>query len=255
MHSAIKYLTLLIIGVLIFVTGMLLYDNNSLPDITEPTITSSPAVAKVIPECMIDMEGDLIEISQSSNLYCIFSIESGIADATLKVSSTSIEVLKNEQSIIVFNCGSADEYYWYECDFGAEAISLLDVTNDGYADIRLKNECGAYQCAYTYYIFDVPSNQYVRATALSGVIEPSFDPLIHTIYSHAKARGIGDMFVNSKYTLDDSGQYQLIETCSQDMIDWGTEQSDYLYVCQEFRDGVLATSTQETIPYVEVWGE
>lgn len=255
MNGVVNYLILLITGALIFVTGMFLYDENRPPDFIEPIVTHSPVVVKVLPECVIDSEGNLGEGSQSSNLDCIFSILEGTSDATLKVSSTSIRILRNEEDVIALSCFSAAEYYWYECDFGTEAINLLDVTNDGYTDIRLKNECGAYQCAYTYFIFDVPTNQYVLSDVLRGVIEPSFDPLTHTIYTYAKGRGLGDMFMHSEYALADSGQYELIETCSQDMVDWDTEQSDYLYVCRELKDGTFATSSQEIIPYAEVWGE
>ncbi len=210
-------------------------------------------------DCQLDESGiPNIDWSGVSTTSCSFSIEGNAKDAVLTLHPEKIVVTKDGKEVASLACGDMfedDATGSFDCMVKDQRVSFQDITRDGYRDMELKTMCGAYQCGYTYYIFNSDIGAYEKSDTLSDLVSPYFDPASHTIVSSAKGRGLGDIFTITTHALQPDGTYLLTDSCSQDVLDFGNPESDYIYVCMKWDGAKMSTTSSEIVPHEEVFGD
>jgi hypothetical protein len=192
---------------------------------------------------------------------CSFSIEKDKNDGTVFIRTTSsgvnqIDISRNGKVVSSLTCGDrfSDDEVAYDCGED-DVVYFQDITNDGYIDMMIKTMCGAYQCVFDYYIYDVETNTYRKSDVLTNLVEPYFDSNNNTITTYAKGRGIGDIFTKDKYILQSGATYRLVESCSQEVLDYRSSYSDYEYICLIWDGSKMSTSSVKRIPYSEIFAD
>ena len=135
--------------------------------------------------------------------------------------------------------------------FPSTSIYFEDATHDGYPDLRIENGCGAYQCSYSFYAYKPELNKYDNEEIISG-LGNYFIGEDKTITFHTKGRGFGDIFTTEKYQFQ-QGKYVLIETSTQDILDFNASCPNYIYSKQELKDGKMVTTETKNLTYKDVW--
>ena len=188
---------------------------------------------------------------------CVFSIQENTKDGELEVTPQGIILTRKDKEVLSLGCdsesGFEDMSEQRDCSLIEGQLTFEDVTKDGYTDVKLKTSCGAYQCAYAYYLYDKQSDSYKKSEILTDVMEPTFQSETATIETYSKGRGIGDIFITETFSLQSDGAFLLTESCLQDMVSFGDPETDYVYVCKKWNGVIMATTSQEILTNKEVW--
>ena len=148
------------------------------------------------------------------------------------------------------------------------AVTLEDVTFDGYKDLAVKISTGAYNFTYNYFPYDPvtktfskrqlfnahpeiavnsPQNIINTSEDFYGITNPEINTKARTITSNDLGRGIGDIYENRTYVFQ-NGEYVLTEIESQDMTsDIDATTTTYQHTVRQFKNGAWATTSDETL--------
>lgn len=138
-------------------------------------------------------------------------------------------------------------------NFGA--FTLQDVTFDGYKDIAVLTNQGAYNQSYDYYAFN-PRNGVYDPEPIVSATNPYFDPAARTITDFNKGRGIGDIYTANTYHFE-NGAYVLVERVKQDLKDQENYDSSAGYVLTDEKriNGVLRVVKTTKLSEADVMGD
>jgi hypothetical protein len=145
----------------------------------------------------------------------------------------------------------ADILRWEEEGGLADNVfAFNDINFDGYKDITIRSNSGAYNFTFDYYVYNQSTGFFDKDPIVSAV-NPVFDLNAKTITSHSLGRGVGDIYFDEVYHFED-GKYVLIKTENQNELDENINQEDvdnykYRHVIRELKSGVWATTTDKIL--------
>ncbi|KND49285.1 MAG: hypothetical protein AB203_02720 [Parcubacteria bacterium C7867-008] len=144
-------------------------------------------------------------------------------------------------------------YYDDKVILDFEPFYLNDFNYDGYLDIVMLAGRGAYQASYKLFAYNTKSHTFDTKPTLE-LTDPVIDEKTKEIYSHAKGRGLNDIYSNETYRFE-KGEYVLVRLETQDMVDFNDLDSDYVYIEYERKNGEMLEVKREIITASEIFGE
>ncbi len=133
-------------------------------------------------------------------------------------------------------------------------IILKDVTYDGYQDIGLLVNYGAYNFDYEFFAYN-PKTREFNIEPLFILTNPIFDTEKKTATSFSKGRGLADMYTTEIYQFN-NGAYTPKTRISQDITsDYDVTPVLYERVTEEYRDGKWVIVKKQKITEDQVYSE
>jgi hypothetical protein len=129
---------------------------------------------------------------------------------------------------------------------------MLDVTYDGYNDLVIKVNSGAYNFTYEFYAYNPVTHTFDEKPLLEAV-NSSINKEDKTIMSYSKGRGLGDVYISEVFSFL-NGSYILTMKITQDMVDWENPEKGYVNTVEEMENGTLVEKQRNYINYEEIWG-
>lgn len=134
-------------------------------------------------------------------------------------------------------------------------IKLMDITYDGYLDLKVLTNYGAYNFTYAYYIYNPTSHTFEASPILSEVTNPNEDFTGKNIMYLEKGRGIGDLYNSGIYSFKD-GKYVLIYEESQDFVpNCEDVDCDYIHIIKNLKKGKMVVTKKEKLTSKQVLGD
>jgi hypothetical protein len=178
----------------------------------------------------------------------------------------SVTISQNGNTLITFSNSEdrsdTDEYAEILSMFGQNgpfindgAIELIDVTYDGYPDLKVLTSSGAYNFTYTYYIYNPKSQTFEASSVLTDVVNPDEDFTAKTIAYFNKGRGLGDLYESGVYTFID-GKYVLTHEETQDFAPNCEDRTtcDYIHIVKSLVHGTMVVIKKEKLTLEQLGG-
>lgn len=184
---------------------------------------------------------------------CIANLKEGDENLTFTFYKNGydgyIDVFRDSKKI--FSLGSSDifddKYIDLNIDFKSTGFELTDVTYDGYKDIIILSNAGAYQWSYKFFRYNQNLKTFDQKPLLEAT-SPDIDLEARTIGSYAKGRGVGDYFYNELYNFEND-TYVLTKTWQKELVyeDYISKKNTYLFTSKELVGGEWVEKEKKTI--------
>lgn len=176
-------------------------------------------------------------------------------EAILLISEDGIVTISQNQKVVIKLSSSEGDPNYAEVLsnyssgplFRHGTIEIKDITNDGYPDLKVLTNAGAYNYSYSYYIYDPKTHTFTTSPVLRDIVNPEEDIAAGTISYFNKGRGMADYYTSGTYTLK-NGTYILTKEESQDFgpgCEISAQDCNYVHIVKKLINGKLVVTKKE----------